>query len=82
MAAQSGINDVELWNGLFVTKGTPQSVIDKIAEIGKATMASDEAQQLMRETGARVYWQDMAESMQRIETDRVKSAELSAINAE
>lgn len=82
LAAQSGINDVELWNGLFVTKGTPQSVIDKIAEIGKATMASDEAQQLMRETGARVYWQDMAESMQRIETDRVKSAELSAINAE
>ena len=81
LSAQSGINDVELWNGLFVTKGTPQSVIDKLAEIGKATMASDEAQQLMAETGARVYWQDMATSMKRIETDRQKSAELSEINS-
>lgn len=82
LAAQSGINDVELWNGLFVTKGTPQEVIDKIAAVGKATMASAEAQQLMAETGARVYWQDMAESLARIDTDRKKSAELSAINAE
>ena len=65
LSAQSGINDIELWNGLFVTKGTPQEVIDKLAEIGKATMASDEAQQLMMETGARVYWQNMSESMAR-----------------
>ena len=79
LAAQSGINDVELWNGLFVTKGTPQAVIDKLAEIGEATMASDEAQQLMKETGARVYWQGMSDSMARIETDRKKSAEISAI---
>ena len=46
-----------------MTKGTPQDVIDKLAEIGEATMASDEAQQLMKETGARVYWQGMAESI-------------------
>ncbi|MED5305638.1 MAG: tripartite tricarboxylate transporter substrate-binding protein, partial [Pseudomonadota bacterium] len=65
LAAQAGINDLELWNGLFVTKGTPQDVIDKLAEIGEATMASDEAKQLMKETGARVYWQGMAESMAR-----------------
>ena len=70
LAAQSGINDVELWNGLFVTKGTPQNVIDTLAEVGKATMASDEAQKLMAETGARVYWQGMKESMARIEADR------------
>ena len=31
LAAQSGINDLELWNGLFVKKGTPQEVIDKLA---------------------------------------------------
>ena len=79
LAAQSGINDVELWNGLFVTKGTPQNVIDTLAEVGKATMASDEAQKLMAETGARVYWQGMTESMARIEADRKKSAEISAI---
>ena len=79
LSAQSGINDIELWNGLFVTKGTPQKVIDKLAEIGKATMASDEAQQLMMETGARVYWQNMSESMARIDTDRRKSAEIAAM---
>ena len=79
LAAQADINDLELWNGLFVTKGTPQEVIDKLAEIGKATMASDEAQQLMKETGARVYWQGMAESMARIDEDRRKAAEIAAM---
>ena len=79
LAAQADINDLELWNGLFVTKGTPQDVIDKLAEIGEATMASDEAQQLMKETGARVYWQGMAESMARIDEDRRKAAETAAM---
>ena len=79
LAAQADINDLELWNGLFVTKGTPQDVIDKLAEIGEATMASDEAQQLMKETGARVYWQGMAESTARIDEDRRKAAEIAAM---
>ncbi len=79
LAAQADINHLELWNGLFVTKGTPQEVIDKLAEIGTATMASDEAQQLMKETGARVYWQGMAESMARIDEDRRKAAEIAAM---
>jgi len=79
LAAQADINDLELWNGLFVTNGTPQDVIDKLAEIGEATMASDEAQQLMKETGARVYWQGMAESMARIDEDRRKAAEIAAM---
>ena len=79
LAAQADINDLELWNGLFVTKGTPQDVIEKLAEIGEATMASDEAQQLMKETGARVYWQGMAESMARIDEDRRKAAEIAAM---
>lgn len=82
LSEQSGINDIELWNGLFVKKGTPQEVIDVLAEITEATMASEEAQQLMVETGARVYFQDMAESKARIATDREKSAEINAIIAE
>lgn len=81
LSEQSGINDIELWNGLFVKSGTPQEVIDVLAEITAATMASDEAQQLMAETGARVYFQDMAESTARIETDRMKSGELAEINS-
>ena len=81
LSAQSGINDLELWNGLFVTKGTPQEVIDVLAEIGKATMMSDEAQQLMAETGAAVYWQDTAESIARIAADSAKDLELAGIIA-
>ena len=79
LSAQSGINDIELWNGLFVKKGTPQEVIDKLDEGAAATLASPEAQALMAETGARVYWQDMAESKARIEIDRGKNSELNAI---
>ena len=82
LADQSGINNLELWNGLFVKKGTPQSIIDKLAEIASATMAGAEAQQLMKETGARVYWQDQAASEARIVVDRKKLAELNAINEE
>ena len=79
ISAQSGVNDVELWNGLFVTKGTPQEVIDTIAEVAAKTMASDEAQALMAETGAAVYWQGQAEAEARIDADRAKSAEINAI---
>ena len=79
LAAQSGINDLSLWNGLFVTKGTPQEVIDTLAHYGKMTMESQEAIDLMNATGAQVYWQDQAESEARIVADRAKNAELSAI---
>lgn len=79
LASQAGVNDLELWNGLFVKKGTPQEVIDKLAEIAAATMAGDEAQQLMAETGARVYWQGTEESAARILADRAKLDELTQI---
>ncbi|MEL7093623.1 MAG: tripartite tricarboxylate transporter substrate-binding protein [Pseudomonadota bacterium] len=79
IAAQSGVNDVELWNGLFVTKGTPQEVIDTIAAVAAKTMASEAAQTLMKETGAAVYWQGQDEAQARIEADRAKSAEINEI---
>ena len=81
LAAQSGINDLALWNGLFVKKGTPQAVIDVIAEIARDTMLGAEAQGLAAETGAGVYWQDQAESSARIDADRANNAELNAILA-
>jgi len=74
LATQTGVSDIELWNGLFVKKGTPQEVVDVLAEITKDTMASEEAQTLMKETGARVYFQDTAESQARIEADRKTNA--------
>ncbi len=79
LSAQAGVNDLELWNGLFVKKGTPQEIIDKLAKIASDTMAGEEAQKLMMETGARVYWQGMEESKARIVTDRKKLAELIGI---
>lgn len=70
LSSQSGIEDLELWNGLFVTKGTPQEVIDTLAAIAEETMASEAAQQLMTETGAGVYWQDAAVAAGRVLNDR------------
>jgi len=78
IAAQTGVSDIELWNGLFVKKGTPQEVVDVLAEITKETMMSEEAQTLMKETGARVYFEDTAQSEARIAADRATSAELDA----
>ncbi len=76
ISEQADVNNLELWNGLFVKKGTPQEVIDVLAKIASATMAGEEAQKLMQETGARVYWQDTAASEARIEADRAKLGEL------
>jgi len=70
LSSQSGIKDLELWNGLFVTKGTPQEVVDTLAKIAEETMASDAAQQLMTETGAKVYWQDASIAAERVLNDR------------
>jgi tripartite-type tricarboxylate transporter receptor subunit TctC len=79
LSAQSGINDLELWNGLFVKKGTPQEVIDVLSKIASDTMAGAEAQKLMADSGVRVYWQNSEESAKRIEIDRGKNAELGEI---
>jgi len=76
LSEQSGINNLELWNGLFVTKGTPQEVVDTLAKIASETMAGEEAQTLMKETGARVYWQNAEEAAARIIDSRAKTAEL------
>lgn len=63
-----GLN-LALWNGLFVTKDTPQDVRDKIAAVASKTVMSDRAQAIARETGALVYWQDAADSDKRIADD-------------
>ncbi len=58
--------NIALWNGLFVTKDTPQDVRDKIAAVAEKTVMSDRAQAVAEETGALVYWQDAAASAERI----------------
>ncbi len=61
--------NIALWNGLFVTKDTPQDVRDKIIAVAEKTMMSDRAQAVATQTGALVYWQDAASSAARIEKD-------------
>jgi len=61
--------DIALWNGLFVTKETPQDVRDKIIAVAKETVMSERAQNVAKETGALVYWQDADDSAARIAKD-------------
>lgn len=70
--------DIALWNGLFVTKDTPEDVRAKIAAVAEKTMMSDRAQTVAEETGALVYWEDAAASADIIAKDKET---LSAVGA-
>ena len=61
--------DIALWNGLFVTKDTPQDVRDKIIAVAQKTVMSERAQKVAAETGALVYWQNADDSAARVATD-------------
>ena len=58
-----------LWNGLFVPKGTPQDVKDKITASAKKALASDAAKQVAKTTGAVIYWKNQAESQKQVDLD-------------
>lgn len=58
-----------LWNGLFVPKGTPQEVKDKIAAAAKAVVEGSAAQEIARTTGALVYWQDQVAATEQVAKD-------------
>ena len=73
---------IGLWNGLFVKKGTPQAVKDKIAEIAKATVLGDEAQAIAASSGAGIYWKDAAESEAQIAADRANFMAINKLLAE
>ncbi|APE43886.1 transporter [Sulfitobacter alexandrii] len=62
--------DIALWNGLFVTKDTPEDVRAKIAAVAEKTVMSERAQKVAEETGALVYWKDATESAEIIEADK------------
>ncbi len=61
--------DIALWNGLFVHKDTPQDVRDKIIAVAEKTVMSERAQNVAKETGALVYWQNAEDSADRIARD-------------
>ena len=61
--------DIALWNGLFVRRDTPQEARDAIIAVARETIASEAAQELAAQTGALIYWQDVAASEAQIEAD-------------
>ncbi|KIC24514.1 MULTISPECIES: tripartite tricarboxylate transporter substrate binding protein [unclassified Leisingera] len=61
--------NIALWNGLFVTKDTPQDVRDKIIAVAEKTVMSERAQNIAKETGALVYWQSADDSAARVAND-------------
>jgi tripartite-type tricarboxylate transporter receptor subunit TctC len=60
---------ITLWNGLFVPKGTPQEVKDRIAAIAEKAMQGEKAQEVSKATGAGVYWIGAEEAAKRIDAD-------------
>ncbi len=67
-----------LWSGLFVPKGTPQEVKDRIAAIAEKAMQGDQAKQVAATTGTEVYWMPGAEAQARIDADYAAIEELFA----
>ena len=61
--------NIALWNGLFVHKDTPQDAREKIIAVAKKVVMSDAAQNIGNETGALIYWQDVAASTAQIASD-------------
>ena len=70
------LQGASLWNGLFVPKGTPQEVKDKIAAVAQTVVTSEAAQEIAKTTGALVYWQDQASATEQVAKDMVDLAAL------
>jgi tripartite-type tricarboxylate transporter receptor subunit TctC len=71
--------NIALWNGLFVTKDTPQDVRAKIVAVAEKTVMSERAQKVAAETGALVYWQNADDSAARIAADIETVARISEL---
>lgn len=63
------LRGASLWNGLFVPKGTPQEVKDKIAAVAKTVVEGAAAQEIAKTTGALVYWMDQAAATEQVAKD-------------
>ncbi|WP_425074444.1 tripartite tricarboxylate transporter substrate-binding protein [Sagittula sp. S175] len=70
--------NIALWNGLFVTKDTPQDVREKIAAVASKTVMSERAQKVAEETGAQVYWLNAEESAEVIAKDKATLGTITA----
>lgn len=73
---------IALWNGLFVRKDTPQNIRDKIIAVASKTVAGEKAQQIAKDTGAQIYWQDAEASKAQIQSDIEALARINAALAQ
>ncbi|WP_425640756.1 tripartite tricarboxylate transporter substrate binding protein [Marinomonas gallaica] len=64
------------WNGLFVPKGTPEEIKQRIASIAKAALQSQRVKDIAQETGAVVYWIGAEDAKKRIEEETFLSHQL------
>lgn len=72
---ETGISQT-LWNGLFVKKGTPQPIIDKIAAISEKALQSPDVLKLQENTGASVYWTNEKNAQKLISLDLANAKKL------
>lgn len=70
--------NLSTWNGLFLKKGTPDDVREKIAAVAETVMMSDAAKELGAQTGALIYWKDAAASEIQMEADIATLERISA----
>lgn len=71
--------NISLWNGLFVKKGTPREVKEKLAASAEETMRSERVLQFAADTGTAVYWKGAEESELQIARDKRTDASLNAL---
>lgn len=64
------------WNGLFVKKGTPDAIKQRIAEIAKKALMTDRAKQISNTTGAGIFWIEGKDAEQVIKNDYEAAKEL------
>ncbi|TPE54439.1 tripartite tricarboxylate transporter substrate binding protein [Maribrevibacterium harenarium] len=65
-----------LWNGLFVPKGTPREIKEKIAAIAQDALQTPQVIELQETTGAGVYWTNMDDAAKVIELDYANAQKL------
>lgn len=56
LGEQTGMEIPTLWNGVFVPKGTPKEVKDKLAAEIQVALASEEAVAIGKASGAPLFW--------------------------
>ncbi|TBW58171.1 tripartite tricarboxylate transporter substrate binding protein [Marinobacter halodurans] len=75
LAEETGIT-ITAWNGLFVRKGTPESVKEKIAMYAQKALKTDRAKDVAKSTGAGIFWIGEKEAKKVIAEDFETTREL------